>query len=299
MEDVLVIGAGPAGAACSLSLHQLGMKVLVLERTRTPRDLLRRPAEADRWSSATPATAGKALAARLHIQLCLSEVPHRLGFDALSVRSGGAQGGWVVGDASSTVRARYVVIATGTRPRRGGFSDSACVGIGPGHSMERIPVRGRRVAILGGGDNAFDQATFALGRGADSVDVYCRQLPRAQPLLQLDVPAQCVHIGPFEVDPARMSVNGSRYDVIGVQFGFEACVPAGLRLPLRDGRIDVDGRGEVPGFRGLFAAGEVANFWHPCVSSAFAQGDQVARAIRFDHLSTGLSAQASKVAAAA
>ena len=96
-----------------------------------------------------------------------------------------------------------------------------------------------------------------------------------------------------------MSVNGSRYDVIGVQFGFEACVPAGLRLPLRDGRIDVDGRGEVPGFRGLFAAGEVANFWHPCVSSAFAQGDQVARAIRFDHLSAGLSAQASKVAAAA
>jgi NADPH-dependent glutamate synthase beta subunit-like oxidoreductase len=81
-----------------------------------------------------------------------------------------------------------------------------------------------------------------------------------------------------------MTVNGRAYDVLGVQFGFEACIPGGLRLPLRDGYIEVDRRGAVPSHPGLFAVGDVTNFWHPCVATAMAHGVQVAKSIQFEHM---------------
>jgi thioredoxin reductase len=146
--------------------------------------------------------------------------------------------------------------------------------------MERIPMADRRVAILGGGDNAFDQAAFALQRGARSVDIFCRRTPRAQPILQQQIDPHRVHVGPFNANAAAMTVNGTAYDIFGIQFGFEASIPGGLRLPLNDEYIDVDRRGAVPGFPGLFAAGEVTNYWHPCVATSYAHGVQVAKGIQ-------------------
>ena len=36
--DVIIIGAGPAGSASALFLHRKGLRVLVLDRARFPRD---------------------------------------------------------------------------------------------------------------------------------------------------------------------------------------------------------------------------------------------------------------------
>jgi thioredoxin reductase len=284
MEDVLVIGGGPAGAACALWLHQLGMAVRLLEAGPAVGGLQLRSPYTNRWIPGVQGQTGQEVAAQLHAHLRAAAVPHSVGFHATSIRTDAASGDWAVSGPLGTHRARHVVLATGSTPKHGGFVESAHVGIGPGLSMERIDVRGRRVAILGGGDNAFDQAAFALSRGAASVDIHTRRKPRAQPLLQRQVAAASVHVGPFVADQEAMTVDGVRYDVIGVQFGFQACIPAGMPLPLREGYIDVDRRGAVPGFRGLYAAGEVTNFWHPCVTTAYAHGVQVAKSIHDDHL---------------
>ncbi|SHN18972.1 hypothetical protein [Rhizobacter sp. OV335] len=58
-----------------------------------------------------------------------------------------------------------------------------------------------------------------------------------------------------------MTVNEQPFDVPGVQFGFEASIPGGLRLALDNSYIEVDRHGAVPGPPGLYAAGEVSNFW--------------------------------------
>jgi thioredoxin reductase len=295
MDDVLVVGGGPAGAACALWLHQLGMKVMLLEAGQAIGGLQLRSPYTNRWIPSVQGKTGQEVARQLEEHIRAASVPYMLGFDVGAIRYRADYAGWEVSGPEESLRASYVVIATGSKPRRGGFVETKNVGIGPGIAMERIDVSGKRVAILGGGDNAFDQAVFALRRGARSVDIYSRRIPRAQPILQRDVPAHCVHVGPFQADQARMTVNTVAYDVLGVQFGFEASIPGGLRLPLLDGYVDVDRRGAVPSLQGLFAAGEVTNFWHPCVTTALAHGVQVAKSIQNDHLAATSEATTSIV----
>jgi thioredoxin reductase len=280
IEDVLVVGGGPAGAACALWAHQLGLRVLLVEAGPAVGGLQLRSPYVNRWIPGWQGKTGQEVAASLRSHLEAAEVPRLVNFAAAQIQRSAEHAGWDVSNERATHTARYVVIATGAKPRREGFVESDCVGIGPGISMERLDVAGKRVAMLGGGDNAFDQALFALRRGARSVDIHCRSTPRAQPILQREIAAQAVHIGPFQADPSRMTVDGERYDIIGVQFGFEPCIPGGLRLPLRDGYIDVDRRGSIAGFPGLFAAGEVTNYWHPCVTTSYAHGVQVAKSIQ-------------------
>lgn len=280
IEDVIVVGGGPAGAACALWAHQLGLRVLLVEAGPALGGLQRRSPYTNRWLPGLPGRTGQQVAASLQDHLTSAGVPHVLDFAVTSIRRGAAPWWWEVSNGQVTHRGQHVVIATGSRPRHGGFVENEHVGIGPGVSMERLEVAGRRVAILGGGDNAFDQARFALQRGARDVDIFCRRTPRAQPLLMRQVAPTQVHVGPFDADPDAMTVNGRPYDVFGIQFGFEACIPGGLTLPLRDGYIVVDRRGAVPHQPGLFAAGEVTNYWQPCVATSYAHGVQVAKSIQ-------------------
>jgi hypothetical protein len=53
-----------------------------------------------------------------------------------------------------------------------------------------------------------------------------------------------------------------------------------------------DRQSAIPKFPGLFAAGEVTNFWHPCVTTAYAHGVQVAKSIQIT-LQTSSTAVAS------
>ena len=281
IEDVIVIGGGPAGAACALWAHQLGLRVLLLEAGPAVGGLQLRSPYRNWWIPGVQDKTGQQVAASLQAHLEAAAVPCRLNFPVTAIRRSAGHVGWEVSDGRAAHAARYVVIATGAKPRCEGFVESDCVGIGPGISMERLDVAGKRVAILGGGDNAFDQAALARQRGARCVDIYCRRAPRAQPILMRQVEARHVHVGPFHADQPSMTVNGTPYDVFGVQFGFRACIPAGLHLPLKEeGYVDVDHRGAVVGVPRLFAAGEVTNYWHPCVTTSYAQGVQVAKAIQ-------------------
>jgi thioredoxin reductase len=277
--DVLVIGGGPAGAACALWTHQLGLSTLVDAGLRIG-GLQRFSPYTNVWMPGLVGRTGQEIAMALHAHVVTAGVPHSLGRRVTKLRRDFGQNVWEVVVESRMVLARRLVIATGSRPRSAGFVESDRVGIGPGMSMELLEVEGRRVAILGGGDNAFDQALFALRRGARTVDIHSRSAPRAQPLLQRQFPDKNVHVGPIHVDLQSMTVAGRQYDVLGVQFGFDANLPPGIDFPLREGCIVVDRSGAVPGHEGLYAAGEVTNYWHPCVTTSYGHGIQVAKSIQ-------------------
>ncbi|MFC3800232.1 FAD/NAD(P)-binding protein [Cohnella sp. GCM10012308] len=99
------------------------------------------------------------------------------------------------GAPASSVLARKVVLATGIQG--GGewhvppmIADSLAPHL-YAHTSQTIDfaaLRGKRVAVLGGGASAFDNANFALGAGVAEAHVFVRrrELPRINPIRQME-----------------------------------------------------------------------------------------------------------------
>ncbi len=266
--EVIVIGGGPAGMACAIWLKKLGVAAVVLEAAAETGGLQTVNPYENLWMPGVQGKTGQDLAHDLARHAEDLGVEVRLNCPALRLHEG-----FRVETPEGEMVASHLVIATGTRPRAGGFTPSATVAIGPGTPMEAMAVEGRKVAILGGGDNAFDQARFVTERGGQAT-IFSRHEPKAQGVVRAmtDVP---VVVGPYAADQQAMTVNGQVFDLFGVMFGFEAVVPPGLDLKFEDGYVAVDRRGETSVAK-VFACGEVTDYWHACAATAIAHGVQVA-----------------------
>ncbi|MDC7685235.1 NAD(P)/FAD-dependent oxidoreductase [Asticcacaulis sp. BYS171W] len=274
--DALVIGGGPAGSSCALWLHKLGVDTLLVEAGDRLGGLQRRSPYENLWIPGVMGQTGEQVAEALHAHIVAAGVPHLLQTRIGNIRP--TAEGYEVTFGTTRVLTKHLIVATGTKPNAGPFQPSDCVVIGPGHPMENLPVDNRKIAILGGGDNAFDQARFVLQRGAKSVTIFSRTTPRAQALLQASVPEVRVIVGPYTADPARLTVNGDRFDGFGVMYGFMASVPEGLNITNENGYVEVNRDGETSRPQ-VWACGEVTDYWHPCVTTAAAHGIQVAKQI--------------------
>ncbi|MDI7776061.1 NAD(P)/FAD-dependent oxidoreductase [Asticcacaulis sp. EMRT-3] len=272
--DVIIIGGGPAGIACAIWLHKMGVSCLLLEGAAHVGGLQKRSPYENLWIPGVQGQTGQQVAQALEDHVMTLGVPVRKLCPVVAVSADGRR---TVTTADEVLEASFLVIATGSRPRSGGFSPSPTIIIGPGDGMEALEVAGQRIAILGGGDNAFDQARFVRDRGGKPV-IFSRHAPRAQKLLQGLIPDVPVVVGDYHADPAAMTVNGEAFAAFGIMYGFEAVVPEGLQPTLDGGYIRVDRFGETS-ISGVFACGEVTDYWHPCVTTSAAHGIQVARSI--------------------
>ena len=272
-RDVIIIGGGPAGLSCAIWLKKLGVQAVVLEASDQAGGLQTRSPYENLWIPGVQGRTGQEVAASLAAHADAVGVEVRVNAPALWV----SEDGLAVQTDAGFLFAPYLVLATGSKPRAGGFQPAPHVAIGPGLPMEALEVKGRKVAILGGGDNAFDQARFVRDRGGEAT-IFSRAAPSAQKLLQAMIPDVRVVTCDYTADQSAMAVNGELFDAFGVMYGFEAVVPDGLDLRRLDGYIDVDRSGETS-VSGVYACGEVTNFWHPCVTTAAAHGVQVAKQI--------------------
>ncbi len=271
--DVIIIGGGPAGTSCAIWLKKLGVGCVLLEGSAQLGGLQTRSPYENLWIPGVQGKTGQEVAA------CLARHAFDLGVDVRlnTPVAWISEDGLAVQTERGLLFAPYLVVATGTRPRSGGFTASATVAIGPGMPMEALEVKGKRIAIFGGGDNAFDQARFARDRGGE-VTIFTRSVPRAQILLQEMIKDVRVMVGPYHASQSDMTVGNEPFDVYGVMLGFEASVPEGLSLRQEAGHIVVCRNGETS-LSGVYACGEVTNYWHPCVTTSCAHGIQVAKHI--------------------
>ncbi len=263
--QALVIGGGAAGGACAIWLKKLGVEVVLLEGADRMGGLQLSSPYENLWMPGIQGRTGQDMAADLESHARAVGVDIRLNCPALLVAPG-----WRVTIPNGELFVQYLVIATGTRPRTGPFTPSATVAIGPGTPMESMTVEGRKIAILGGGDNAFDQARFVRDRGGQ-VTIFTRTPPRAQAVVRAMIPDVRVVTGPYAAEQTAMTVNGEAFDLFGVMYGFEAVLPRGLAPAVAGGFVAVDRYGATS-LPGVYACGEVTDYWHACVATSIAHG---------------------------
>ena len=107
MLDAIVVGGGPAGAACALWAHQMGLRVLLLEAGPALGGLQRRSPYENRWLPGKPGRTGQQVAADLQAHLEQARVPFRLAWPVTGCRPLPGSSGWQVlggdGEASEPV----------------------------------------------------------------------------------------------------------------------------------------------------------------------------------------------------
>ncbi len=153
VEDVTIIGAGPAGIATAIQLKRSGIEPVLMERNRVG-GLLVNANLVENYPGFPEGISGHDLVKRFHDQLTVIGVSIRyeevreLDYDGelFTVRS-----------SKGTCKSRLVVIASGTRPRQISISIEA-----PDRVLYEVAsiadTRGEHVAIVGAGDAAFDYA---------------------------------------------------------------------------------------------------------------------------------------------
>lgn len=284
MLDALVIGGGPAGASCALWLTRMGHQALLADARTEIGGLLNDSPFRNDWIATQPGVTGPDLAEGIGLALAAGGVPLLLGGRAAKVkriRDGFETAFELPGGSERSVTARNLVIATGVRARTGGLAASDRVLIGPGRHVAQQDFAGRRVAVLGGGDNAFENYQLAKEAGAAEVHIFARTVRARRLFAEAADPAD-VHTGAYEADCDKLTVNGRGYDLFLVMYGWEA-VPLfvdelGLARDER-GYLAVDFATCRTNLDGVYAIGEVAARSYPSVVTAMADGITAATAI--------------------
>ena len=230
--DVVIIGAGPAGIAAAIYLKRAGRDVLLLERGK-PGGLLRNAYLVENYPGFPDGLSGTELVERFQEQI------NRLGIDitkADALRlSREKDGTFSIAASIGVYSADAVIMATGTKPKNINLPGVAGIHEKVFHEVASMPpseieLRGKEIAIIGGGDAAFDYALSLHRRGAE-VTILSKSEPCCIPLLAekaKKIGIKCIpEIRPVCVLKKR---NGKKNVTAGITL---KCRPALKRHPAR------------------------------------------------------------------
>ena len=281
MFDAVVVGGGPAGASCAQWLQALGFAPALVEARPRLGGLENDDPYPNRFIVTSPAAAtGIEIAETIDRNVRALGVPVLTGTRATGARLREDNQFEIAVEGERVLRGRCLVVASGVSPASGGLTPGPRVLIGPGRQIEEAELAGAKVAILGGGDNAFENYGLVLRKGAASVRVFARTVQARLGFLE-QVPHGDVRVGAYAVDTERLTVAGERFDVILVLYGWTPNLAwaAGLGLALdARGFVAVDPRCRTS-VEGVYAVGEATQRSHPCCVTAMADGAVAAKAI--------------------
>jgi ferredoxin/flavodoxin---NADP+ reductase len=295
--DVVIVGAGPAGLAAALTTAHRGLTTLVIDAKEQaggqPQFLYPDKRIVDIPGFPDGIT-GDELSARTYRQAVEALVQFRFGEELVDVEETEqvekddplkrvvASGG--------SYAARKVILACGLLhfPRRLGVIDA----LASGNVHYRIPkvsdYEGRGVAVVGGGDSAFDAAVIALQRNGRTTLLVREQTPVAKQdsVARVRALGGTIRTGTEVVaahqdgDRVHLSLSGGdtiSVDFVIVQIGFLSARDTFERLDLRlneDGSIAIDPYFETSR-SGIFAVGDVHGDIK-LITVAWAEGIQAA-----------------------
>lgn len=315
---VPIIGGGPAGMSCALWLHNYDLRPIIIERDAVLGGMARRSPYPNEGLLGRPGESARDNADAFVRHIREIGVETWLGAHPAQLRRGG-DGRFRLETASchasassfaatQSLSAAAIVIATGTRfcgeewldridnARR--LAERGRVHVGAPWAAEPGADLGSHVAVIGGGDNAFDVSRMLVEKGVRVTIVMRSQAPKAQPLMvqrlcrhqpsgMARVLAQRTVRALEDVNPkVRLRLDDGDHidaDHVVVLFGYRPNTDEGWMAQLaleRDslGYLVVDANMETS-CPGAFAVGDVANPIHPCIATAIATGTMAARAI--------------------
>ncbi len=282
-KTVVVIGGGPAGMAAAIQLRRSGFDPLLIERSEMG-GLLWNAHWVENYPGFPSGITGPQLVRLFQEQTRNTGVRTER---ATVERVRAQNGDFVVDTDAGQIPARAVIIASGTSPRRLDPDIARMCGpVSLFYEVKDVPRERRgRIAILGGGDAAFD---FALGlsrEGGRTEIIFRSPHPRALPLLAERAqrePLVHVHAG-VTLDSIR---NGSGALEIRLSDGRLLAADALLAAIGRERNVRflepeiaarIEGNGSRP-FPGMIFAGDVWRGLHR--QTAIAVGDGVSAAMR-------------------
>jgi thioredoxin reductase (NADPH) len=315
---VPIIGGGPAGMSCALWLHNYALHPIIIEGAAVLGGMAGRSPYPNEWLLGRPGESARENAAafarhigEISVETWLGARPRQLrrgrdGRFRLDVACCGA--GSPSFAAAQSLSAAAIVIATGTRfhgeewldrvdnARR--MAERGRVHVGAPWAGEPGADLGSHVAVIGGGDNAFDVARVLVEKGVRVTIVMRSQAPKAQPLM---VQRLCKHqsSGMARIlaqrsvraledfgRQVRLRLDDGDHieaDHVVLLFGYRPNTGESWMVELaleqdRRGYVVVDGNMETS-CPGAFAVGDVANPIHPCIATAIATGTMAAREI--------------------
>jgi thioredoxin reductase (NADPH) len=307
---VPVIGGGPAGMSCALWLHNYGLSPLIIEKESALGGMARMSPYPNEWLLGKRGKTGRENAADFAAHIHELGVESRLG--VTTQRLNRQEQHWRVDlagePAARSLSAPAIVIATGTRFAGEEWLDGVAnarrimaagrLHLGATAVGEQGADLGSHVAVIGGGDNAFDVSRMLAERGMRVTVIMRSKSPKAQPLLierlrryqasgLVTVLAERTVAALEEAElRVRIQLRGGgeiEVDRVVLLFGYRpntdqpwlvALAPATDAL----GYLVIDSNMETS-CRGVFAAGDVANPAHPCIATAIASGAVAARHI--------------------
>lgn len=284
---VVIVGAGPAGAAAAIFLKRAGFEPLLLEESE-PGGLLREANLVENYPGFPDGVVGRELASLIAEQLRRLEV-RVVRTTATKVNAAGQSFRTRTSDGDCISDA--VVIATGTEPRKTDLPGADAIegkslfyGVS---SLSSDEVDGKRISILGGGDAAFDYAINLSDKGG-SVTILSRSEPTCLQLLtervrerKIDVLTGC------EARSVRETPEGAAITCEGDNCPEEIACDLVLVAHGRKPRLDILDPGlrrravtdnpPETGVSGLFLAGDVVRGKNR--QAAIAAGDGVLSAM--------------------
>lgn len=302
---VAILGAGPAGMSCANACLSFGLTPVVIEQSSEIGGIQLGNFHPNLWLLGEPEETGREMSVRMARHF--ATLPLRCLPQTRVVSVQGTAGNFDLTLASAngreTLKADAIVLATGTYPRSTAeltalAEQSPRVIIGPLSESIRDDIRGARVLILGGGDNALDHALFVAERG-NQVRVCTRRTFSARQPFQ----ATCRANPSIELrenglpdslqleDGHIVAVWGKikvRYDWLLAMFGYlpnsavlDIFAPELKPALSASGHVLADAWQRTT-VAGIYAAGDLTETPQPSVPTALAQGLVAARAAERD-----------------